>query len=187
NWRNLATSAPMLLAKCCHDLDILLWILQQEVVRLNSFGSLTWFRPENAPEGAPLRCTDGCPAAEECKWYAPRLYVSDHDGHPWNALTYQPSAEARLEALKTGPYGRCVYHCDNDVVDHQTVNMEMADGSTVVLTMQGQGYEEGRSMRYDGTRATLLASFAGENKIVIHDHLTGEKEYITVENAASGH
>ncbi len=187
NWRNLATSAPMLLAKCCHDLDILLWILQQDVVRLNSFGSLTWFRPENAPEGAPLRCTDGCPAAEECKWYAPRLYVSDRDGHPWNALTYQASAEARLEALKTGPYGRCVYHCDNDVVDHQTVNMELADGTTVVLTMQGQGYEEGRTMRYDGTKATLLGAFAKENKIVIHDHLTGQKEYIEVENAASGH
>lgn len=187
NWRRLDTSAPMLLAKCCHDLDILTWILQQQVVSLNSYGSLSHFRPENAPAGATLRCTDGCPVAAECKWYAPRLYASDRDGHPWNALTYDNTVEARMEALHVGPYGRCVYHCDNDVVDHQTVNMEMTDGATVTLMMQGQGYEEGRSMRYDGTRATLLASFAGENKIVIHDHLTGEKEYIPVENAASGH
>ncbi len=187
NWRRLDTSAPMLLAKCCHDLDILTWILQQQVVSLSSFGSLSYYKPENAPAGATLRCTDGCPVADECKWYAPRLYASDRNGHPWNALTYETSVEARMEALRVGPYGRCVYHCDNDVVDHQTVNMEMSDGAIVTLMMQGQGYEEGRSMRYDGTRATLLGSFAGENKIVIHDHLTGEKEYIPVENAASGH
>lgn len=187
NWRNLATSAPMLLAKCCHDLDILTWILQKEVAHLQSFGSLTHFRPENAPPGAPLRCTDGCPVEAECKWYAPRLYVNDRSTHTANAVSYEASAEARLEALRVGPYGRCVYHCDNDVVDHQTVNMEMTDGTTVTLIMQGQGYEEGRTMRYDGTRATLLGKFAGENRIVIYDHLTGEKEEIPVENAASGH
>jgi predicted dehydrogenase len=187
NWRRLETSAPMLLAKCCHDFDILLWILGKQVARLNSFGSLTHFRPHNAPQGAPLRCTDGCPAEAECKWYAPRLYVTDHNGHPWNAVTYEASAQARLAALQTGPYGRCVYHCDNDVVDHQTVNMEMTDGTTVVLTMQGHGYEEGRTMRYDGTRATLMGKFTEPNKIVIHDHLTSEKELVQVENAASGH
>ncbi|MBZ0295129.1 MAG: Gfo/Idh/MocA family oxidoreductase [Anaerolineae bacterium] len=187
NWRREDTSAPMILAKCCHDLDILTWILQQQVARLSSFGSLTQFRPENAPEGAPMRCTDGCPAEAECKWYAPRLYVSDRDGHPWNALTMVATKEARLQELKTGPYGRCVYHCDNNVVDHQILNMETEDGTTITMTMEGHSYQEGRSMRYDGTRATLMGKFTEPNKIVLHDHLTGTSEEIPVENTASGH
>ena len=188
NWRQNATSGAMILTKCCHDFDILSWILQKRVNWLSSFGSLVYFRPENAPAGAPARCLDGCPAAEQCKYFAPRIYVSDEDGWPFNALTYEFSEAARLEALKTAPYGRCVYHCDNDVVDHQTVNMELEDGTTVTLTMQGQGNEECRTMRYDGTRATLYAKFADSgDKISIHDHLTGEIEYVTVPEPDSGH
>jgi predicted dehydrogenase len=182
NWRQLATSGPMILTKCCHDFDILYWILRQRVVRLNSFGSLTHFRPENAPEGATQRCTDDCPAAEHCKYYAPRIYVSELNGWPFNAVAMTPTEEARLEALKTGPYGRCVYFSDNDVVDHQTVNMELEDGTTVTLTMQGQSHEEGRTMRYDGTKATLFGKFASSGEhFTIHDHLTGEIERIEVE------
>jgi predicted dehydrogenase len=181
NWRQTATSGPMILTKCCHDLDILTWILRQQVVKLNSFGTLTHFRPENAPEGAPLRCMDGCPAAETCKYYAPRIYESDADDWPFNAVTYTQSAEARLEALRTGPYGRCVYHSDNDVVDHQSVNMLLADGTTVSLIMNGQGFEEGRTMRYDGTKATMLGRFSeGKYRITIHDHRSGSTEVIDV-------
>jgi predicted dehydrogenase len=189
NWRNSDTSGPMILAKCCHDLDILYWILRQPVTHLNSFGTLTHFKPENAPEGAPLRCTDGCPAADVCKYYAPRIYATADDGPTQNALTLTRTVEARLEALKTSVYGRCVYHCDNNVVDHQTVNMERADGTTVALLMNGQGYEEGRTLRIDGTRATLLGKFrAHANKIVIHDHLTDSTEYVDVpDRDQSGH
>jgi predicted dehydrogenase len=181
NWRNVAESGPMILTKCCHDFDILYWILRQPVERLSSSGTLTHFRPENAPAGAPMRCTDGCPVAEECKYYAPRLYVSDNNGFPHNAVTYTATAEARLEALKTGPYGRCVYHCDNDVVDHQAVNMELVDGTTVSMLMQGQGDEEGRTMRYDGTHATLYGRFVhGRNKLTIRYHRTGEEEDVPI-------
>jgi predicted dehydrogenase len=189
NWRNQETSAPMILAKCCHDLDILPWILGKSVTRLNSFGSLTYFRPENAPPGAPLRCTDGCPAADNCKFYAPRLYISDADDFTRNAVTYEATVEARTRALLVSPYGRCVYHCDNDVVDHQTLNMELDDGATVTMTMNGHGDEECRTMRYDGTNATLFAKFSKSgNKISIHDHLSGSVEHILLEDAdVSGH
>ena len=189
NWRDEESSGPMMLSKCCHDFDILLWILQQKVVHLNSFGSLTHFRPENAPEGATQRCTDGCPAAETCKYEATRLYARDGDGWPQNHISYIPTKEARLEALKTGWYGRCVYHCDNDVVDHQTVNMELEDGTTVVLTMNGQGDEECRTMRWDGTKATLYGTFSSKgNEIRIHHHLTGEIEDVPViARDSSGH
>jgi predicted dehydrogenase len=181
NWRNVAEAGPMILAKCCHDFDILYWILRTPVAWLSSFGSLTHFRPENAPEGAPLRCTDGCPAADTCKYEATRLYARDTNGWPWNAVTLMPTIEARMEALRTGPYGRCVYHSDNDVVDHQTVNMELIDGTTVTLLMQGQGNEEGRTMRYDGTQATLYGRFvAGRYSLTIRYHRTGEEEHVPI-------
>jgi predicted dehydrogenase len=189
NWRNLAESAPMILAKCCHDLDILFWILRQPVVSLNSFGSLTWFKPENAPPGAPLRCTDGCPAADVCKYYAPRIYLNTANAFARAAASFDQSEEGMMNALRTGPYGKCVYHTDNDVVDHQSVNMELADGTTVNMLMQGQGDFEGRTMRYDGTEATLYGRFThGNNKISIHYHRTGVVEDVPViDRDSSGH
>ncbi len=222
NWRNSKIESPMILAKCCHDMDILFWILGP-CARLSSFGSLIHYRPENAPPGAPERCTDGCPAADCCPWYAPRLYLDivpllhvarespvllerlasrlildhpalasaaervipplaaarDYRGWPVSIISEDTSPAARRKALETGPYGRCVYRCDNDVVDHQIVNMEMEDGTSVVLVMHGHSHQEGRTMRYDGTRATLFGSYyPTAQEIQIHDHLTGKVEVI---------
>lgn len=222
NWRNSSIESPMILAKCCHDLDILFWILGP-CRRLSSFGSLIHYRPENAPPGAPDRCTDGCPAADQCPWYAPRLYLDivpllhvarqsnvlwerlasalildhpslatavarlipgfaaarDYRGWPVSIISEDTSPEARRRALENGHYGRCVYRCDNNVVDHQTVNMELEDGTSVVLVMHGHSHQEGRTMRYDGTRATLFGYYyPTANEIQIHDHLTGKTEVI---------
>lgn len=195
NWRNSRIESPMILAKCCHDMDILFWNLGP-VTRLNSFGSLAHYRPENAPPGAPERCTDGCPASDDCPWYAPGLYLHEYTGWPVSVISEDTSLEARRQALESGPYGRCVYHCDNDVVDHQTVNMVFESGATGVLFMHGHSHEESRTMRYDGTRATLRGKFAyghGGDAIEIHDHLTGNVERIDPdakagpEAAAAGH
>jgi predicted dehydrogenase len=190
NWRDSQLESPMILAKCCHDLDILFWNLGP-VKRLNSFGSLMHYRPENAPPGAPQRCTDGCPVADACPWYAPRLYLRDDEytGWPISVISEDTSLEARRRALETGPYGRCVYHCDNDVVDHQTVNLEFASGVTGVLFMHGHSHEEGRTMRYDGTRATLRGKFGygSGDSIEIHDHLTGRVEQVDPRAGTSGH
>lgn len=181
NWRSAATSGPMILSKCCHDFDVLRWILQKQVVHLQSFGSMTHFRPEYAPEGATLRCTDGCPAAKTCKYEATKIYARAGHGWPLNAVSWVPTSEARLDALHTGWYGRCVYHCDNDVVDHQTVNMELDDGATVTLVMNGQGDEECRTMRWDGTEATLHGKFSARgDEMRIHHHLSGEVEEVRV-------
>lgn len=189
NWRSEATSGPMILSKCCHDFDILLWILQKPVAWLQSFGSLIHFRPENAPEGATERCTDPCPAADSCKYEATRRYARDGEGWPQNAVSYIPTSAARLEQLKTDWYGRCVYQCDNDVVDHQTVNMELEDGTTVTLVMNGQSDEESRTMRWDGTKATLYGKFSSRgHEIRIHHHRTGEVEEVPViARDGSGH
>lgn len=188
NWRSVAASAPMVLAKCCHDFDILHWNLPSPVRRLQSFGTLTHFRPQNAPPGATARCTDGCPAGDICPFDARRIYLDPHKmGWPVLAVTTDLSMEARRRALEEGPYGRCVYRSDNDVVDHQTVNMELDDGTTITLTMHGHSHEEGRTMRYDGTRATLRAKFGEQSHIEIHDHLTGEVEAVEIAAPASGH
>ena len=188
NWRSSRTESPMILAKCCHDLDVLFWNLGP-VTRLNSFGSLLHYRQENAPPGAPERCTDGCPVAEDCPWYAPRLYLQEYTGWPVSVISEDTSLEARRRALETGPYGRCVYRCDNDVVDHQTVNVEFASGATGVLFMHGHSHEESRTMRYDGTRATLRAKFGyGVGDVIeIHDHLTGRMERVDPQAGGSGH
>ena len=189
NWRQEATSGPMILCKCCHDFDVLLWILKRKVAWLQSFGSLIHFRPENAPEGATERCTDPCPAADACKYEATKRYVRDGEGWPQNAVSYVPTRAARLERLKTDWYGRCVYQCDNDVVDHQTVNMEMEDGTTVTLVMNGQSDEECRTMRWDGAKATLYGKFSSRgHEIRIHHHLSGEVEDVPVlARDSSGH
>ncbi|NLE45307.1 MAG: Gfo/Idh/MocA family oxidoreductase [Chloroflexi bacterium] len=187
NWRNSAIESPMILAKCCHDLDVLFWNLGP-VAQLSSFGSLFHYRPENAPKGAPLRCTDGCPVSDECPWYAPRVYLGDKTGWPVSVISIDPSLDARRRALEVGPYGRCVYHCDNDVVDHQTINMVFESGATCVMTMHGYSYEEGRTMRYDGTRATLRGKFSQSGDVIeIHDHLTGQVETLHPRAGASGH
>ncbi|MEJ2737015.1 MAG: Gfo/Idh/MocA family oxidoreductase [Anaerolineae bacterium] len=188
NWRNSEVESPMILAKCCHDMDILFWNLGP-VRRLNSFGSLMHYRPENAPAGAPERCTDGCPVEEKCPWSAPRQYLHSYTGWPVSVISTDTSLAARKDALETGPYGRCIYRCDNDVVDHQTVNMEFESGATGVLFMHGHSHEEGRTMRYDGTRATLRGKFGYGmgGSIEIHDHLTGRIEHLDPGVGDSGH
>jgi predicted dehydrogenase len=189
NWGNAGRSSPMLLAKCCHDLDILQWMMDgQPVKRLHSFGSLLHFQPDNAPPGAPVRCTDGCPVADECAFYAPRLYLTEDVDWPTSAISTDLSYEGRLRALQTGPYGRCVYHCDNDVVDHQVVNMEHETGAITTLVMHGHSHLEGRTMRYDGTRATLRGcwGYRGEADLTIHDHRTGGVETVPLSDGVDG-
>lgn len=186
NWNSMETSAPMILAKCCHDMDILYWILGAPVRRLASFGRLQLFRAENAPPGAPLRCTDGCPAEEECPFSASRQYLGQNTSWPVTAISVDLSMEGRLKALREGPYGRCVYHCDNDVVDHQTVSMELENGATVAFVMQGHSHNNVRTLRYDGTRATLRATET-TNEIAIYDHLTGSEETFRPGEVMGGH
>ena len=187
NWRSRATSSPLILAKCCHDMDILFWMFGP-VRRLSSAGALLHFRPEHAPPGAPLRCTDGCPVESECPFFAPRLYAGPDGAWPRSVVSEIDSVKARMDALRTGPYGRCVYHCDNDVVDQQSVLMELESGVTVSLNFVGHSHREGRTLRIDGSRATLRGKFSeGDQQIEINDHLTNHSELIPIEYSHDGH
>ncbi len=186
NWGNSKRSSPMILAKSCHDMDILFWLLGQRVERLSSFGSLAHFRAENAPPDAPERCTDGCPHWETCLYYAPRFYLRDHSGWPVNVITADLSYEGRMEALRNGPYGRCIYRCDNDVVDHMTINMLFETGLTATFTMHAFSHENCRTMRYDGVKASLRGH-GGKGDLVLYDFSTRRERTIPIPTAGGGH
>ena len=186
NWRNSKETSPMILAKSCHDMDILLWLAGDHCVSLSSFGDLTHFKKQNAPKGAPLRCTDGCPVEKECPYFAPRLYLTENTGWPTSSISEDVSLEGRKKALEEGPYGRCVYHCDNDVVDHQVVNMQFANDVTAAFTMCAFTNEVSRTLKLMGTKGEIRGAME-KNEIEITDFLTGEKEVITIVPSNSGH
>ncbi|MFD2795282.1 Gfo/Idh/MocA family protein [Promicromonospora vindobonensis] len=158
NWRSAAASSPMVLAKTCHDLDLIRWLAGAAPRTVSSEGSLLHFRHENAPDGAPDRCTDGCPAAADCPFYAPRYYVDalrDVTGHPVTMLGDDLSPAGRLAALRRGPYGRCVYRSDNDVADHQQTLLRFGSGLTATLTASAFTAENTRHLAITGTRGQL--------------------------------
>ena len=138
NWRSEAESSPMLLAKACHDIDWIRYMTGRRCLRVSSFGSLTHFRAENKPDGAGERCIE-CSVEQSCAYSAVRFYTDRLDqrntGWPVDVLTAFPDRASVLDALRTGPYGRCVYTSDNDVVDHQVVNMEFEGGLTAAFGM----------------------------------------------------
>jgi predicted dehydrogenase len=188
NWRNSRETSPMLLQKSCHDMDIILWLMGKQCQRVQSFGSLRHFTPENAPKGAPLRCLDGCPHAESCPYYAPKLYMDmNRTGWPVDVITTDLSLEGRRKALEEGPYGRCVYHCDNDVVDRQVVNLEFEGGAVANFTMTGLSADFSRQLKIFGTKGQIQADMA-TREIVLH-RFGEEKKHIPVDmgTEASGH
>lgn len=186
NWRNSETSSPMILAKCCHDMDILLWLAESECKSISSFGSLMHFKKENAPSGAPDRCLDGCPADMECPYYAPKQYLTDNTDWPASVISNDTSLEARTNALKTGPYGRCVYKCDNNVVDHQVVNIEFENGVTAAFTMCAFTYECSRTIKLMGTKGEIRGTME-KDEIEIIDFNTGRRDTIKLKKSVYGH
>lgn len=179
NWRNSDESSPMILQKCCHDMDFLLWIIGSKCVKISSFGSLTYFKEENAPEGAPLRCMDGCPAEMECPYYAPGFYANGKPGWPNYCVSLDTSIKAVTEALKTSPYGRCVYHCDNNVVDHQVASMEFENGVTVAFTMTAFTSECSRTIKIMGTKGQIRMDM-NNGLLEISDFITNTTDTIQI-------
>jgi predicted dehydrogenase len=193
NWRSSATSSPMILAKCSHDLDLLGWVTGKRIAQVSSFGSLEYFRPENAPDGAPERCLDGCPIEETCVFHAAKIYLTESTEWPTRTITTDLSLEGRRLALETTNYGRCVYKAGNDVVDNQVVGFAFEDGGTGTLTMHGHSSVEGRAIRIDGSKATLRGIFRNDRQeIRIEPHdleamNSGRGEVVEIDVAKDGH
>lgn len=186
HWNNSKTSAPMILSKSCHDMDILLYLAGDDCLSLSSYGDLNYFMRENKPEGAPVRCTDGCPHYEACPYAAQKIYLGTNINWPVNVITTDLSVEGRLKALKEGPWGRCVYQCDNDVVDHQTVNARFRNGVVATFTMSAFTMETHRELRLMGTKAELKGDME-KGIITITDFSCRDTKTIQIETKREGH
>lgn len=159
NWRRAADSSPVIMAKSCHDLDIIRWLVGKPCVSLTSFGSLDYFKASCAPEGAAERCLDGCKCKDDCPYDCEKIYMehvtrgynSGNRGWPLKVLTHNPTEESLYKAMKEGPYGRCVFHCDNDVCDHQIVNMIFENNVTVSFTLNAFTQYMDRDIKILGT------------------------------------
>ncbi len=168
NWRRADTSAPSILAKSCHDLDLLYWLVGARCKSISSFGELTYFKKGNKPKGAADRCLD-CPSEIEgkCPYSAKKIYLTDYIGWPVSVISVDLSYEGRLKALREGPYGRCVYSCDNDVVDHQVVNMAFENGVKATFTMTAFSSEITRRIRIFGSLGEIRGEFEkGEIEVI---------------------
>jgi predicted dehydrogenase len=232
NWRNLAESSPMILAKCCHDLDIIYWFAGAQCDKLASFGKLAFFKKDHAPPESTDRCCT-CPLKDTCEFSAYSIYAGkplinaaasspklgmlhhlakiqkNYPGFvkflakfiapirrivPWKEwpttiITTDLSEAGIRKAIEEGPYGRCVWKCDNDVVDHQMVTMNFKNGITANLTMHGHSPFEGRQLRIDGTKGVIIANFMlDDTSIEFIEHGTMKRELLHKETASpEGH
>ncbi|MBB4911179.1 Gfo/Idh/MocA family protein [Actinophytocola algeriensis] len=182
NWRRTDEASFMLLAKSGHDIDWLRHIVGRPIERVSSFGSLRHFTAENAPAGSADRCLD-CGVEPVCPYSAPRLYLGmvrgGRTGWPVSVLADEVTEASVTRALREGPYGRCVYRCDNDVVDHQVVAMEFAGGTTATFTMTAFTPHTDRRTQIFGTRGFLDGDGI---RVRLHDFVTETTEVLTVPN-----
>lgn len=159
NWRRSDTSSPLILAKSCHDLDLLHWFADSPCRSVSSAGSLTHFRKESAPDNAPDFCLEGCPHLQTCPYAADRIYLPSRHAWPATVISADQSLEACLQALKKGPYGRCVYRCDNTVVDHQASIFTFENGVTASFVLSAFTHDISRTMKLMGTHGEIRAHF----------------------------
>ena len=156
----------MLLAKCCHDIDIIMWLMAgNKPLKVSSFGGKFQFRPENAPEGAGTVCMKDCPHVDTCDFSTKRLYIDHPDRwsfYVWDALEgiENPTIEDKIALMKSdNPYARCIYKCDNDIVDHQSVMFEFESGATATHNMVGGSAQPRRNIHIIGTKGELVGNF----------------------------
>lgn len=166
NWRSDLMETPMIVQKCCHDFDMISWLIGRSCVSVSSYGSLSYFNKKNAPTSSAERCCD-CAVRESCPYDAHKIYFDNRDigflganNHAWpcDIVAEAPTAESLEEALRTGPYGKCVFRCDNNVVDHQVTNMLFEGGVTASLTMTGFTAKNYREYKIFGTLGEIEAN-----------------------------
>jgi len=142
NWNKESETSFVLMTKCCHDIDILChWLSPNTPSRVSSFGSLQHFRKSAKPAAAgdATRCLD-CPMEKDCAYSAKKIYLDpiSRGNLGWPGSTIidgVPDIENMTDALRSGPFGKCVYESPNDVCDQQVVNLEFSNGATASFTM----------------------------------------------------
>ena len=165
NWRREDQASSLMMQKSCHDMDLLTWLVGSPCRRVASFGDRVYFRQENAPEGSAERCCD-CQLKDSCRFSAYRAYLPVRGDWPATVLTTDQTEEGLKEAIRTGPYGRCVFHCDNDVCDHQVTILEFENGVTATFNLSGFTNRIARTLKIMGENGEIRAS-ESENAIEI--------------------
>lgn len=163
----------MLLAKCCHDLDIIMWMMSEtKPKQISSFGGKFQFKPENAPKEAGTICMKDCPLVDTCVYSTKRLYIDHPDRwafYVWDALEGKKNVtiEDKIALMKSdNPYARCIYKCDNNVVDHQSVLINFESGATGTHNMVGGSAEPRREIHIIGTKGEIFGNFE-ESKFTV--------------------
>lgn len=197
NWHDSVETTPIVLAKTCHDLDIIQWLIDKPCKKVSSFGDLTYFTEKNAPDGTPVRCAGNpCSVRENCPYDCHKIYIENPDNLCWKggfrntvATHNNFSDEELLEALKRTDYGLCVFHANNNMPDHQVVSMEFEGGATAQLTFNAFN-NGGRYTRIYGTKGEVYA-FASDDEIVVRTFADKKKHVIPLnkvdETITGGH
>ena len=175
----------MLLAKCCHDMDIMMWLMSPlKPITVSSVGARMQYRSENAPKNSGTYCLDDCPLVDTCQYSAKKLYL-EHLGswefYVWKDLesVENPTMEQRIEVLRRSDYGRCVYKCDNDVVDHQSVLIKFSNGATGTHNMIGGAAAPLRVLKVTGTKGEIYGEF--ESNVIKFTRIDPDNENMYIE------
>ncbi|WP_026905377.1 Gfo/Idh/MocA family protein [Pedobacter glucosidilyticus] len=173
NWHNAKQTTPIILAKSCHDLDIIKWIINKPSQKIVAMGDLKWFKKENAPEGSTARCTDGCKVERECPYSAIKEYYEKRKRLGVLDLPEDKTkhADVIMERLKTTNYGRCVYRMENDQPDHYVTSIQFADSVTASFSMEAFTSYHGRRTRIMGTMGDMVGDM---EELVVSDFRTGK-------------
>jgi predicted dehydrogenase len=158
NWRDSKTSAPIILAKSCHDLDILRWLINKPATSIHALGNLKWFTSSHAPAGSTDRCTSGCAVESTCPYSAMKFYHKNRQRLYVFDLPEEKEKQGDyiMEQLRTTNYGRCVYKMDNNQPDHYTTNIQFAEGVTASFSMEAFTSYEGRRTRIMGSLGDIV-------------------------------
>lgn len=185
HWRNSVKTTPIILAKSCHDTDIIRWLVGEQADNVHCFGNLKWFTNANAPPGSTERCTGGCAVEHDCPYSALQIYLRDRkrlyvfdlpdDSTQWDAVI--------LQSLKTTDYGRCVYRMDNDQPDHLTVNILFRNGVTAAFSMEAFVSYEGRRTRVMGSLGDVTGDM---ESFTVTTFKTGERRSWSMKSDAHG-
>jgi predicted dehydrogenase len=187
NWRNEAISTPMILAKSCHDLDILLYLIGSNCTELSSYGNKGYFSAKNKPSDAPDRCLDGCSHRDTCPYYAPKIYLNGNIGWPTNVITTDLTTEGITEALREGPYGRCVFSCDNDMTEHQVVAIKFANDVCASFSMSAFTEETTRSIKIMMDNGEIIGDLVTDSIRVVNYSTREVKKINHIVSGTSGH
>ncbi|MDU3136099.1 MAG: Gfo/Idh/MocA family oxidoreductase [Anaerococcus prevotii] len=185
NWRNSVESSPLILQKSCHDMDILLYLTGKMPKSISAYGSLTYFKEENQPEGAADRCLN-CKYQDSCIFSVKDFYTEGR-GRGWRAVVDPKVTDESLKkALEEGPYGRCVYKSDNDVCDHQSIAIQFEDEVSATFNLSAFAKDVHRNIKIQGTKGEIIADDLTQ-EIRVNVFGKDEDRLIKVNNMVGGH